>query len=220
MKYFIKAEEISKIKRNFNALYDDEVGFLSKYKVTFSNFEPHYQCYNGYEFIMKYYDSEVGIKNLQFKFKFGYSKPLVENTLYLSFGTNDELFMRNISVKMSSAKFKYFDGIFSQANSGCITLEEVPNTLSKGVFFDFVNVNSLINKGPFYLLISDEPIDTDPDFENEYNFQEEMHRKAIDEIIDSVIKEKEEKKEYKNFTEFREEFMKERREEKKNGYMA
>ena len=216
MRYIIKAEEISKIKRNFNALYDETDGFLSKYKVTFSDFEPHYQCYNGYEFIMKYYDSEIGIKDLQFKFKFGYSKPLVENTLYLSFGTNDELFMRNISVKMSNAKFKYFDGIFSQANSGYITLKEVPNTLSKGVTFDFDNVDTLINKGPFYLLISDEPIDNDPEFEKEYNYQEEMHRKAIDEIIDSVIKENDEKKEYKNLAEFKEEFMENvRKEERK-----
>ena len=214
MRYIIKAEEISKIKRNFNALYDETDGFLSKYKVTFSDFEPHYQCYNGYEFIMKYYDSEIGIKDLQFKFKFGYSKPLVENTLYLSFGTNDELFMRNISVKMSNAKFKYFDGIFSQANSGYITLKEVPNILSKGVVFDFDNVDTLINKGPFYLLISDEPIDNDPEFEKEYNYQEEMHWKAIDEIIDSVIKENEEKKEYKNFAEFKEEFMENVRKEK------
>lgn len=214
MKYFIKAEDISKIKRNFNAIYDDEAGFLSKYKVTFSDFEPHYQCYDGYEFIMRYYDSEVGIKDLQFKFKFGYIKPLIESTLYISFGTEDELLMKNISFKMNTAKFKYMNGIFTHASTGYITIEEVPNKLSKGSFFKFDNIDNLINKGPFYLLISDEPIEEDPEFEKEYQYQEEMHRKAMDEIIDSIIKQNEEKKEYKNHAEFRDKFMENIRKEK------
>lgn len=212
MQYVFMAEDIMSIKRKFMEYYDEDEGkFLTKYIIKFGTFERHYQCFEDPEFIMKYYDNEFGYRDIEFKFKFGYNKALVENTLYVSFGTDTYFYMRNIPFKMERAKFKYMDGIFSRASTGSITLKE-DNKASKVKlnmnFLGFGDIDTLAKKGPFYLLVSDEPIKDEIDLKAFYEYQEEMQQKAIQEIMDSVIKENEEKKEYKNFAEFKEEFMK------------
>lgn len=212
------AEDIMSIKRKFMEYYDEDEGkFLTKYIIKFGTFERHYQCFEDPEFIMKYYDNEFGYRDIEFKFKFGYNKALLENPLYVSFGTNTDYFMRNVPFKMNRAKFKYMDGIFNNASTGSVTLKE-NNKASKVklgmIFLGFGDIDTLAKEGPFYLLVSDEPIeDNDINLKEIYDYQEEMQRKAIEEIMDSVIKENEEKREYKNLAEFKEEFMKERREE-------
>ena len=222
MQYAFMAENVISIKKKFMEFYDEDEGkFLSKYIIKFGNFEPHYQCFEDPEFIMKYYDNEFGYRDIEFKFKFGYNKALMGNPLYISFGTNADFYMINVPFKMDRAKFKYMDGIFIHASIGSITLKENNKASKIGMIFKgFADINTLAEKGPFYLIISDEPIGVGFKCKAFYDHQEEMHRKAIDEIIDSVIKEKEEKKEYKNLAEFRDEFMENVRKEKKNGYMA
>ena len=218
MQYVFMAEDIMSIKRKFMEYYDEDEGkFLTKYIIKFGTFERHYQCFEDPEFIMKYYDNEFGYRDIEFKFKFGYNKALVENTLYVSFGTNTDFYMINVPFKMERAKFKYMDGIFSRASTGSITLKEDNKASKNGMIFKgFADINTLAEKGPFYLMVSDEPIECGIKIKDVYEYQEEMQQKAIQEIMDSVIKENEEKREYKNLAEFKEEFMENvRKEERK-----